>query len=226
MDKPRICAVITSSDLERVVEAINKALVQVPDLIEVRFDYMENPGCLTRIREATVLPLIATNRLREQGGLWNGKETDRIQVLLSACDAGFDYVDLELSTYSVVEVGESVKALGAGLIVSHHDFENTPGIQALRSIMREELGAGANVCKIVGTARDRNDSLTYLRFLHENPGIDLVSFGMGAAGVMSRIFSPIFGGAYTYASTNMGEESAPGQLTISDLRTIYKILRV
>lgn len=226
MGKPRICTVITAADPVRAVEAINKVLTQVPDLIEVRLDYMENPGYLTRIREATVLPLIATNRLREQGGLWNGEEKDRIQVLLSACDAGFDYVDIELSTSSVDKVCASIKALGAKLIISHHDFENTPRIQDLRNIMREELGAGADVCKIVGTARDRNDCLTYLRFLYENPGVPLVSFGMGVAGIMSRVFSPIFGGAYTYASTNVGQESAPGQLTVSDLRTIYKILGV
>lgn len=226
MGKPRICTVITAADPVRAVEAINKVLPQVPDLIEVRLDYMENPGYLTRIREATVLPLIATNRIREQGGLWNGEEKDRIQVLLSACDAGFDYVDLELSTSSVDKVCANIKALGAKLIISHHDFENTPRIQDLRNIMRKELVAGADVCKIVGTARDRNDCLTYLRFLYENPSVPLISFGMGVAGIMSRVFSPIFGGAYTYASTNVGQESAPGQLTASDLRTIYKILGV
>jgi len=226
MDNPRICTVITSADTAAAVEAINKVLTQKPDLIEVRLDYMESPGHLTRIRETTDLPLIATNRLRGQGGLWNGDEVDRVQVLLSASDAGFDYVDLELSTSSIHEVGTNVKALGAKLIISHHDLENTPRIRVLRKIMREELDAGADVCKIVGTARERNDCLTYLRLLQENPGVPLVSFGMGAAGVMSRVLSPLFGGAYTYASTGVGEESAPGQLTVSDLRTIYKILGV
>ncbi len=226
MGKPRICVVITASDPALAVEAIKQALTLTPDLIEVRLDYMEKPTGLRRIREATTLPLIATNRSREQGGLWNGDESDRIQVLLSACDADFNYVDLELNMVSVQKAGEDVKGLGAKLIISHHDFENTPGIKELRNTMRRELEAGADICKIVGTARNQGDNLIYLRLLHENPGIELVSFGMGASGIISRIFSPIFGGAYTYASTNIGEESASGQLTISDLKTIYKILDV
>jgi len=49
---------------------------------------------------------------------------------------------------------------------------------------------------------------------------------MGEAGVMSRIFSPIFGGAFTYASSDAGEESAPGQISLDGLREIYRILGV
>jgi 3-dehydroquinate dehydratase type I len=226
MGKPKICVVITASDPLRAVEVVSKMLVQAPDLMEVRLDYMKNPGYLKQIREATTLPLIATNRLQEQGGLWGGTEKDRVQVLLSACEAGFDYVDLELCTDSVLELGEQLKSLGAKLILSHHDFKSTPPMQGLRSIMREEFAAGADICKIVGTAKDRDDNLTYLKFLHENPDISLVSFGMGTEGVLSRVFSPLFGGVYTYASTNEGEESAPGQLTVSDLRTIYRIMGV
>jgi 3-dehydroquinate dehydratase I len=226
MGKPRICVVITSSDPLRAVKAIKKVLKWAPDLIEIRLDYMENPIGLSRIREATVLPLIATDRSRKQGGLCNRDDSGRIQALLSACAAGFDYVDLELSMVSIDKVGKDVKALGGKLILSHHDFEVTPCINDLENILRKELEAGADVCKIIGTARNQDDNLIYLKFIRENPGIELVSFGMGEFGTLSRIFSPIFGGTYTYASTSIGEESASGQLTISDLKTIYKILGV
>jgi len=49
---------------------------------------------------------------------------------------------------------------------------------------------------------------------------------MGEAGVISRILSPLFGGEFTYASTKTGSESAPGQLTIAELREIYRVLGV
>jgi 3-dehydroquinate dehydratase type I len=226
MARPRICVVITTLDSERAAKAVQKVLPLEPDLIEIRLDYMEDVGEMTRIRETTDLPLIATNRIREQGGLWEGPETSRIEALVSACEAGFEYVDLELTTGSIERIGDEAKALGAKLVVSHHDFDVTPGISELDRIMRRELDAGADICKIVGMARDHGEGLTYMRFILENPNVNLVSFGMGEAGVMSRIFSPIFGGAYTYASTGAGEESAPGQLTISELRSIYEILGV
>ena len=226
MARPRICVVITAPDSKRAAKAVQKVLPHEPDLIEIRLDYMEDIGDMTGIREATDLPLIATNRIREQGGLWEGPETKRIEALVSACEAGFEYVDVELTTGSIERIGDEVKALGAKLVVSHHDFGATPGIGELDGIMRRELDAGADICKIVGTARDQGDGLTYLRFILENPDVNLVSFGMGEAGAMSRIFSPLFGGAYTYASAGAGEESAPGQQTISELRSIYKILGV
>ncbi len=226
MAKPRICVVITAPDSKRAAKAVQKVLPHEPDLIEIRLDYMKDIGEMTRIREATDLPLIATNRIREQGGLWVGPETSRIEALMSACEEGFEYVDVELTTGSIERIGDEVRALGAKLVVSHHDFGATPGIAELDGIMRRELDAGADICKIVGTARDQGDGLTYLRFILENPDVNLVSFGMGEAGVMSRIFSPLFGGAFTYASAVAGEESAPGQLAISELRSIYRILGV
>jgi 3-dehydroquinate dehydratase type I len=226
MSKPRICVVITAKDPYVAVKAINRVLVQSPDFIEIRFDYMEKPAGFKKIREATVLPLIATNRLREQGGFWGKVESDRIDVLHSACDAGFNYVDLELGMNSINKTGEYIKSLGAKLIISHHDFDKTPRLQDLTSILRRELVAGADVCKIVGTANGYNDNLVYLRFLTENTGTELVSFGMGMSGIVSRILSPLFGGLYTYASASFGEESASGQPTISDLRSIYKIMGV
>ncbi|NQT08936.1 type I 3-dehydroquinate dehydratase [Candidatus Bathyarchaeota archaeon] len=226
MARPRICVVITAPDSERAVKAVQRVLPHEPDLIEIRLDYMEDVGEMTGIREATDLPLIATNRIREQRGLWEGPETKRIEALVSACEEGYEYVDVELTTGSIERIGDEVKALGAKLVVSHHDFDATPGIGELEGIMQRELDAGADICKIVGTARDHGDELTYLRFILENPDVNLVSFGMGEAGLMSRIFSPLFGGAYTYASSGAGDESIPGQLEISELRSIYKILGV
>jgi 3-dehydroquinate dehydratase type I len=231
MARPRICVVVTDRDVVGAVEAIRSVQPHDPDLVEVRLDYMESKGGLTRIREATSLPLIATNRRRDQGGLHVGAEEDRIETLLDACEAGFDHVDLEhvdleLTTGSIKDVGQKVKSHGAKLIVSYHDFAKTPEKVGLKEIMLQERRLGADICKIVGTARTHSDNLTYLSFLDENPGANLVCFGMGEAGTMSRVFSPLFGGAFTYASPRAGGESAPGQLAIANLKDLYRLLGV
>ncbi len=36
----------------------------------------------------------------------------------------------------------------------------------------------------------------------------------------------LFGAAYTYASSEAGRESAPGQLTVPELRQIYGIMEI
>jgi 3-dehydroquinate dehydratase type I len=226
MARPRICVVVTDRDVAGAVETIERVQPYEPDLVEVRLDYMESEGGLTRIREATGLPLIATNRRRDQGGLHDGSEEDRIETLLDACEEGFDHVDLELTTRSIKDVGQTVKSHGAKLIVSYHDFAKTLEKGDLKEIMLQERRMGADICKIVGTSRTYRDNLTYLSFLDENPGADLVCFGMGEAGTMSRVFSPMFGGAFTYASARVGRESAPGQLAIADLKDLYRLLGV
>jgi 3-dehydroquinate dehydratase len=45
-------------------------------------------------------------------------------------------------------------------------------------------------------------------------------------GATSRILSPVFGGAFTYASIVKGREAASGQLTVSETKKIYRLLGV
>jgi 3-dehydroquinate dehydratase len=47
---------------------------------------------------------------------------------------------------------------------------------------------------------------------------------MGSLGSISRILCPLVGGEFIYASIRPGEESAQGQITVRDLRRIYKMI--
>lgn len=224
MASPRICVVVTASNDAEAIDTIRRTRPLLPDLIEIRLDYMKTLGDLRLIREATGIPLIATNRCSNRGGNVAGSKADRIARLLRACESGFDYVDLEIDTEGVEELAEKVKSLGAGVIISFHDFETTPEKERLEEILRDELSAGADICKIVGTSNTPGDNLAYFNLLLDNADVEIVSFGMGIAGVLSRVLSPLVGGAFTYASAEMGSESAPGQLTISELREIYRMM--
>jgi 3-dehydroquinate dehydratase type I len=226
MGRPKICVVVTASDVNEAVETIRTLQPQAPDMIEIRLDHMASIKDLERLRKSTELPLIATNRSRDQGGHWMGSEWERLVPLIEAAAVGFDYIDLELSTASIRETGDMVRDEGAELIVSHHDYERSLSISELEEIMRKELKLGAEICKIVGTAYSMRDGLDYLAFLDSNRGRTIVSFGMGEAGVLSRVLSPLFGGAFTYASSEMGRESASGQLTLATLTEIYGLLGV
>jgi len=223
---PRICVVITARDTEEALERISELAPQGPDLIEVRFDYMEAPGDARALRDSTKIPLIATNRRADQGGFAKMSEPDRVAVILAAVEAGFEYADLELNTPGLGELGLKLKGFGGKLIVSHHDFQKTPPIDELRETMRLMEEYGADVCKIVGTAQSPGDNLVYLS-LHGTRGDDsLVSFGMGRDGILSRVLSPLVGGEFTYASSHAGGESAPGQLTLTEMREIYGLMGV
>jgi 3-dehydroquinate dehydratase type I len=226
MGSPKICVVITASDMEGVLETARRIEALNPDFIEVRLDYIEGTPDLYEIRGASRLPMIATNRGTDHGGLSTDPDSDRVEMLLNACEVGFEYADVELDLMKVSNVAVEVRDRGAQTIISHHDFMCTPEKRSLNHIMKRMIIAGADICKIVGMSNTPRDNLRYLNLIQENLDVNLVCFGMGETGLLSRVFSPVFGGAFTYASTERGRESAPGQLTIAELRQIYALMGV
>jgi 3-dehydroquinate dehydratase type I len=86
---------------------------------------------------------------------------------------------------------------------------------------------GANVIKIVPFARSWEDNLSILSLIPfaKEKRQKIVAFCMGEKGKPSRIFSPLLGAAWTYASLNQVRISAPGQLTARELKDIWKKMR-
>jgi 3-dehydroquinate dehydratase type I len=157
--------------------------------------------------------------------MFHGTEKMRLETLMQAAREEFDSIDVELKTKNVRMTVREIKRHGAEAIVSYHNEKLTPTEEALESILVNEKRAGADICKIIGTARNYADGLRCLRFVDKYARkTKLVCFSMGALGVPSRILSPILGGYFTFASFRTGRETAAGQIPIAELRTLYKEL--
>ncbi len=215
------------STIQRTVRALRKLEHQSPDFVEIRFDAMKSTPSISEIRNATDRPLIATNRSRNQGGLFSGREEIRNKTLTQAAEGAFDYVDVELNTKDVTKTVRRLKQHGASVIVSYHNVNATPEEQTLESILEREKRAGADICKIVGTAKSYADTLRCLSFVNKHARrAKLVCFSMGRPGIPSRVLSPIFGAYFTFASSTSGRETAAGQIPIDHLRALYRELGV
>jgi 3-dehydroquinate dehydratase type I len=220
----KVCAVITGRDLNTVKTMIKRAESSKADLIEVRFDYASKPYSPHEVRKATALPLIATNRQSSDDSKQNLRE--RWRTLLSSAEAGFEYVDMELHTLDLKDKVKRVKRQGSKPIISYHDYSSMPPTASISKIWKEEVAAGAEICKIVGTACDIKDNLVPLSFLSKvSRKFNTVSFCMGKYGVASRLLAPLFGAYFTYASVSRGQESASGQLTVREMKKIYNTWR-
>jgi 3-dehydroquinate dehydratase type I len=220
--KPLICVALTCRDAEQTITRVRE--LSSPDLIEIRFDYGVEPIHPSRIRDVTDAQLIATNRPAYQGGLSKEAEEGRLGTLYEACEAGFEYADVELAAPGSGDAVKRVHDAGSRCILSHHDFIATPTLEEFNRLHAQAELMGADVVKLVGTANCYGDNMVYLAYLLVKPGN--VSFGMGLHGVPSRVLSPLMGGAFTYASTGEGEESAPGQLTLQKLRELYEAMGI
>ena len=217
MNHPRICAVITTAEATATPELWAGA-----DLVEIRID-MIGKGWENTIR-ALKTPWIATNRLKAEGGGWEGTEEARRAELLKALSMGAAIIDIELAAPDLEEIVPLIKKK-ARCMISHHDMKRTPPRPELRRIINDELSAGADICKLVTVARAFNDNAVVLGIINEFKPADVIAFCMGPRGQTSRILSPLSGGAFTYAALTESETSASGQLTISQLQDIFGALR-
>ncbi len=217
----RICVSILPQTTAEALWLIEKAEDSSADLIEVRLDCLENYSELADLVAHGKTPKIATNKKP------SGTEKERQQTLLSAAKNGFDYVDLDLSSQKLKEAVKEVKARGAKCILSFHESNsnNSLSLSELNDILERGISSGADVCKIVTTAKRMEDNLTLLQFTSAaSAKTKIVCFGMGRLGKVSRLLSPAFGGFFTFAALERGRETAPGQMTVQEMRSAYELL--
>jgi 3-dehydroquinate dehydratase type I len=209
---------ILPKTVSEALRLIEKAEVAHTDFIEVRLDSIENQRVLADLASHGKTPKIATDKSSRT-------ETEQRQMLLSAAKSGFEYVDVELSTPKLKTFVKEVNELGSKPIVSFHEFNGSLSSSELNSILEREISSGADVCKIVTTAKRIEDNLTILNFTSAaSSKTKLVCFCMGELGKVSRLLSPLFGGFFTFASLERGSETASGQMTIQEMKAAYELL--
>ena len=216
MKRPRICTVIVNNDLEALKEV--KPLV---DLFEVRIDLIGDGW--QELAKQLNQPWIACNRRGDEGGRWEESEERRIEELLKAIELGAEIIDIELGTINLDKAVPKIKNR-AKCLLSFHDLKGTPSLDKMREIVQRQLKAGADICKVITTAQSSEDNLAVLQLIADFPQTRVVSFAMGPLGFASRVLCPLVGGDFTYASTEKGKESAPGQITVTDLRKLYEMM--
>jgi 3-dehydroquinate dehydratase-1 len=186
------------------------------DIVEVRLDQIgPEPGWLGRCRaiESEGLPALLTVRSSTEGGGWKGNEEDRLAILKEGARQ-LSAVDIELSSSIAREVAAEARAYGKVCVVSHHDFEATPPLEALTRVV-EEAREFASIVKISTMAAREKDVRTLVALLKRDFGLPLCVIGMGPLGRETRVSFPLLGSCLTYGY--LDKPSAPGQFRASDL---------
>jgi 3-dehydroquinate dehydratase type I len=222
----KLCIPIVETTIGKALITIKK-VNRSADLIELRVDYLKR-GELAPLLENRQKPLIVTHRRKEEGGKYKGGERERLSVLQEAIDLGADYIDVELATERSLLRGLIGNKGGTRVILSYHDFQRTPSLKELQRLCGQMIRLDADVVKIVPFARSWEDNLTILSLIPyaKERRQKIVAFCMGEKGKLSRVFSPFLGAAWVYASLNRTRASAPGQLTVGEMREIWEMLKL
>jgi 3-dehydroquinate dehydratase type I len=221
----KICIPIVEKTAEEALRSI-KEVNRWADIIELRVDHLRAVK-LPLLLENRKKPFIVTNRRKDEGGQYKGEERERLGVLQEALDLGADYIDVEFAVERSFLERLLRDKRGAQVILSFHDFRGTPSIKELQKLFGRMIQSGADVIKIVPFARSWEDNLSVLSLIPfaKERRQKIVAFCMGEKGRISRILSPFFGAAWTYASIDRTRVSAPGQMTVRELKDTWEKMR-
>jgi 3-dehydroquinate dehydratase I len=223
----KICVSILPKNIAEALNLIGKAEIEGADFVEVRMDALEETRNLSDLPKSTKIPLIATNKLQSEKGYFAGSEAERQQTLINAAKAGFTYVDVDFFSSKRAENIAKLKQLCIKTIVSYHKYDGILTISALENILDEEINSGADICKIVLTAKQIEDNLPILSFVSfASTKAKLVCFCMSEQGRTSRLLSPAFGAYFTFAALNTNNQTAAGQMSIKDMKAAYNLLGI
>jgi 3-dehydroquinate dehydratase/shikimate dehydrogenase len=221
---PRICIAIGVSDPAQLREFAEREAETGETFLEFRLDYLPRPEQGIEVIRAMCerypgCSILATCRRHQNHGRFNGSIDDQIRILDEAAAAGAQAVDIEIESAEIA--AERIEPLRdhAKVIVSYHNFEGTPHLDA---VVKRMTRVTADAYKIVTTAHKPSDCGRVLSIARANPRVPMVVLAMGEIGFPTRILSPSFSGLYTYAAANSTQGTAAGQVSAQCLRKLYR----
>jgi 3-dehydroquinate dehydratase/shikimate dehydrogenase len=228
----KLCVAIIGTSPHEMIERATEVLKE-STFLEFRLDYLAKPAAALPalkefLAENGAATAIATCRLKEHGGRFDGSKAAALEILQKAATAGFHLVDIELE--SIEKLPKNTMSLlheaGTAVIISHHDFQATKDLDAVYQRIKP---FAPDFIKIVPTARSLSDNLTLMRFLEraeDESNSSVVGICMGEAGIISRVLGLRAGSAFTFAAASQGEETAPGQIAARTLLETYRVDQV
>jgi len=202
---------------EAVDRRVQKAIDEGLDVAEIRIDQFtsfDEEHVVSTVRKFSALPTIATIRSQIEGGGWSGPDEDRLR-LFQAVLPDVHAIDVELQSVPILpRLVSEARALGKVVIISNHNFRETPTPDQLDRIVRSAKDSGADLVKLSAMANSEADLRRLAAFTIEHASLGLIVIGMGHHGLASRIFFPLIGSRLTYARSEL--QTAPGQLPFEE----------
>ena len=234
---PKIIVPLVGVTKEQILEeaAIVKELQ--PDVVEWRVDWYEEVENLEAVKALigelrsiyNEELLLFTFRSHKEGG--NKEISDDFYVELNQAaisTKNIDFVDVELfnEEKNVKALLASAKENGVFVIMSNHDFFKTPAKDEIVSRLRKMQEYGADIPKIAVMPTSVQDVITLIDATNtmktQYADRPIITMSMAGTGVISRLAGELFGSALTFGAGK--EASAPGQIPVSELRTVLEIL--
>ena len=229
---PKICVPIVGRTREEVLEQAAAIRSLPADLVEWRFDCFYNVSTLSLLTVLTFLselrralgdlPLLFTFRTAAEGGEKKISHQVYEELNRTVLSSGMvDLLDVELSQGDelLARLMDLARDRGVKVILSSHDFEQTPPEDELVDRMERMQALGADIAKVAVTPQCEEDVDVLLRAAKrftDTADIPAIAISMGELGTRSRIEGERYGSSVTFGAAIRA--SAPGQIDVAELR--------
>lgn len=196
------------------------------DIIEWRADFLPKEAILqvapAIFEKFAGRELLFTLRTRAEGGEIDLDSAEYVQIIKDVAQLYQpEYIDFEY--FSHKDVFEEMLDF-PNLVLSYHNFQETP--DNMMEILSELTSLTPKVVKVSVMAHTEQDVLDLMNFTRGfktlNPEQEYVTISMGKVGKVSRITSDVTGSSWSFAS--LDEASAPGQISLANMKKIREIL--
>ncbi|GGA77141.1 type I 3-dehydroquinate dehydratase [Ornithinibacillus halotolerans] len=234
---PKVIVPLVEKTESKLIDECVRIMEFNPDIIEWRVDSLSTVEDLYSVQrllelirgEIGDIPLLFTFRTIEEGGNKKVSLPYYKELLNTAIQSRLvDLVDIELNMdeETVNELVASAKEFGVYVVMSNHDFQQTPMKEEIIRRLCKMQDLGADIPKIAVMSTNTKDVVTLLDASQELRSKYLecpfIAISMGKMGIISRLAGEIFGSAATFAS--VVNQSAPGQIPISEVRNILHLI--
>jgi len=219
--KMKICVPIQLRTQKEVKKAL-KNIKGKADMAEIWLDHIKNLDIPDLLKNKP-LPVICVCKKPNEHGKFKGSHSEAVKILIEAAKNGADYIDISIKAPVTRH-----QPPGTKLIISYHDFKKTPPTSVLLKKAEEMKKKGADIVKISVMAKSLNDTVRIITLAKQlqSKKISHILIAMGKKGALSRVLTPTLGGTVMFAPLTKTKSSAPGQLTVKELKDAWKLLKI
>jgi len=165
-EHPLVVGSVASLNHLAIIQSVE--LPSICDILEIRLDGMVGHAEALEIELERLkgFPFLFTARCAEEGGLVDLSARERSDLLLSVAHHA-TWIDVELASYEdMAEAIHRIRCYEVGLILSYHNFKETPEEFELQRLVN--LSEEADIVKIAVRHRDVGDFARCTRILQRN----------------------------------------------------------
>lgn len=236
---PKIAVPNVGVTEEEILASAKEIAAAKPDIMEWRIDYYEagikdNEKLIATakaLRDVVgELPILVTFRTKNEGGVLELGEDEYLNLVATVVTNRLgDAVDIELfhDEERVKDLVKQAHNYNVVVIMSNHDFEKVPAKDVIEFRLKKMADLGADVPKLACMPHSADDVLTLLSATNDARkalSTPIITMAMADLGKVSRIAGQVFGSCLSFGA--VGKTSAPGQLSIEDLRNAENYLEL